>query len=247
MIGSGRWAGSSAGSRVSSSSTACPKLPTRRASICNYSYESDLTRAVDRAPVTERFAFEVVGDKVSIFNGGMFDMDADIWQMFSDWVQREHPDDFAAMYDANAYPPNPRFDDASIALWERHVDEFVSSPEAHAPPSADAPTRAQLGAKARMICAAAAFEASFRTLGDSELAGGLKPASQNAMEQLRALPRPAEDAAQIDQLFALLEDINRAVVEDRWFHINSFYALQEEKDALGGRDFWGCPVGPLGG
>jgi hypothetical protein len=208
--------------------------------VCNYSYENDLTRAVGRPPVTERFVFDVSGDKVWTISGGMFDVDADIWQTFSEWVRSEHPDDFAAMYDANTAPPNPRLDDASIALWERHVDEFVNSPEAHTPQSTAAPTRAQFGAKARMICAAAALEAPLTTMRYGR-------ASQNAMQQLRALPRPEEDAAEIDQLFSLLEEINRLVVADSWFHNNTFYGLQDEKVALGGRDFWGCPVGPLGG
>jgi hypothetical protein len=219
-----------------------PFRPDGGTVACNYTYENDLTRAVGRAPVTELFALDVVDDQVWTISGRMFDADADLWQMFSDWVRSEHPDDFAAMYDANTAPPNPRLDAASIALWERHVDDFVSSPEAHQPPSADAPTRAQFGARARMICAAAALEAPW--WGPHE---GMARASQNAMEQLRALPRPEEDATQIDQLFSLLEEYNRHVVADTWYHNNSFYDLQDEKNALGGRDFWGCPVGPLGG
>jgi hypothetical protein len=67
------------------------------------------------------------------------------------------------------------------------------------------------------------------------------------MEELRTLPRPEEDRAEIDELMSLLEDVNRHVIEDTWFHNEAFYDLQGEKDALGGRDFWGCPVGPLGG
>jgi hypothetical protein len=205
--------------------------------VCNYTYENDLTRAVGRAPVPGQFVLMVVGDKVAkfigggVFAGGMFDLDADIWQTFSDWVRSEHADDFAAMYTDTA-PPAPRLDEASIALWDRHVGEFVSSPEAHTPP-AGAPTRAQFGAKARMICATAAFEAQD---------GAGEPASQNAMEQLRALPRPEEDAAQIDQLFSLLEEINRRILANDWFHKGDFYSLAEEKDRLGGRDFWYCPV-----
>jgi hypothetical protein len=208
---------------------------------CHYTYENDITRAVGRAPVTDRFVLYVVGDKVARFDdGGMFDLDADIWQMFSDWVRSAHADDFAAMYYPNTAPLAPRLDEASIALWDRHVEEFVTSPEAHTP-APGPPTRAQFGAKARMICATANFEQwALRRWGPSPSPAALAQASQSAMEQLRALPRPNEDTAQIDRLFSLLEEIHRSVVLDVWFH--QIDHLIAEKDALGGRDFWGCPV-----
>jgi hypothetical protein len=219
---------------------AWPEIPDSATFACRYTYENDLTRAVGRAPVPGKFVFNVVDDKVARFNGGMFHLDADIWQLFSDWLRSEHPDDFAAMYYPTA-PPAPRLDQASIALWDRHVEEFVNSPEAHTP-APGPPTRAQFGAKARMICATVALETQpYGWVFTPEM---LARTSQSVMEQLRALPRPTEDAAEIDQLFSLLEEINSRVVLDTWFH--QIDHLIAEKDALGGRDFWGCPV-ELGG
>ena len=222
-----------------------PEVADAASVVCDYTYENDLTRALDRKAVNERFVFEIHGDTVALLSGGIFDVDAAVWQTFSDWVLSAHADDWPVMFDANSVTPQPRLDDASIALWERHVDEFVSSPEAHGTPAGVAPTRAQFDAQARAICATAALDAEANWWWGG--AGSLEQASQDAMEQLRALPRPEEDAAQIDQLFVLLEEINHRVVTDSWFHNSYFYDLQTEKDALGGRDYWGCPVGPLGG
>jgi hypothetical protein len=227
-----------------------PEVADSASVVCTYTYENDLTRAAARPAITVSLNLMVVGDQVTQVDGGMFDLDADLWLMFSDWIRREHPDDVAAMYRSSVEPPTPRLDEGSIALWERHVDEFVASPAVHTPPSA-ALTRAQFGAKARMICAAAALDAqaggwSGHT-GVNQTLAAIAPASQAAMKELRTLPRPEEDRAEIDELMSLLEDINRHVIEDTWFHNDAFYALQAEKEALGGRDFWSCPVGPLGG
>jgi len=120
--------------------------------FCGFTYENDLTRALEMDPVGHSIAFiidagsidaattqqtewyESMGDgTLDLFRSPnpqrrVFDRFGAVWDVFIDWISSRHPDDFGRMYDADR--GYPLLDQRSIGLWERYTDEFVASPQA---------------------------------------------------------------------------------------------------------------------
>ena len=240
--------------------------------FCSYTFENDLTRALGRGPVASFFHFSVEDDGIEHAADPLhFDAYADIGHMFSEWMLRNHPDDHQRMYSYlpesspldRSVLPMVSLTPMSIALWERYVDEFVASPEAVAPPSAEGLTSPEYGAQARRICAAASIE--FATvlagLGPPGPYLGHNPAahqaavriSEEALAELRTLRPPEEDRAHLDEIFSLME---REIAVDRQLAAAASAGatalvdelnrervnLTHQKDRLGGGDFAYCPV-----
>jgi hypothetical protein len=88
---------------------------------CAYRYENRLTRAVRAEPVTGSFLLTISDDGIeTVRNEFGYYLG---WDMFLDWASNTHADDFGQMFDAaNSFP---FLDEPSIALWERHSEEFV--------------------------------------------------------------------------------------------------------------------------
>ncbi len=116
--------------------------------VCDFTSEIDLGRALDWPPASDSFRIIVGGASIEhAIEGSGFDAYSDLLFMFKRWVAANHPDDLERMFlhptnrvsrvgpildgevyvAINAYP---LFDGTSIALWDRYVDEFTSSPEA---------------------------------------------------------------------------------------------------------------------
>jgi hypothetical protein len=123
---------------------------------CGFTYENDLTRALDVGPVPTTLSFVIDDGRIETawFGGGgdaiynMFgspgpirnrpggqnpDLFGPVWDMFIEWLSSHYPEDFGRMYDPDygyPVPGYPILDPASIGLWERYTDEFVASPGA---------------------------------------------------------------------------------------------------------------------
>jgi len=116
---------------------------------CGFTYENDLTRALQMDPVGHSIAFiidagsidaattqqtewyESMGDgRLNLFrspNPQRTDRFGAVWDMFIDWISSRDPDDFGRMYDADR--GYPLLEPESVGLWERYTDEIVASPE----------------------------------------------------------------------------------------------------------------------
>lgn len=231
--------------------------------FCPYTFENELTRTFGREPLNRDFHLHIGDGEIDATGDQLqFDAFADIWQMFSEWVATNHPNDFERMYSSPS-SLTPLLDQTSIALWERHIDEFVASPEAVNQPSTGGLTSGQYSAQTRMICAGAytSFATVLAGLGPPSPYLGHHPAaheaaariSEEALQELRALRPPEENQAHLDRVFSLMEQeiyVDRqlaaaasagdtALVEEL---SRQRVGLTHQKDALGGRDFWYCPV-----
>jgi hypothetical protein len=119
---------------------------------CGFTYENDLTRALEMDPVGHSIAFIIDAGSIDAattqqtewygsMGDGSFnlfrspnpqrlvsDRFGAVWDVFIDWISSRHPDEFGRMYDAGR--GYPLLDPRSIRLWERYTDEFVASPQA---------------------------------------------------------------------------------------------------------------------
>jgi hypothetical protein len=69
----------------------------------------------------------VEGKIVSIVDGtdeGPNEFSNQIWEPFADWIEENHPDDRAVMYDP--FPYGWRITDESIPVWEQRLREYVA-------------------------------------------------------------------------------------------------------------------------
>lgn len=231
--------------------------------FCPYTFENSLTRAFGREPVASYFFLTI--DDLQIGSAGdqlHLDAYADIWYFFSEWVTTNHPMRFEQMFFSRT-SLTPRLDPASITLWSHSVDEFVASAEALPPLSTDELTSAEYGAQARQICAAAftSFTSVLAGLGppspylgyDAVAHEAAARISEEALAELRALPQPVNDRPRLERLFLLMEQeiaVDRqlataasvgdtALVDEL---MRERIGLTHQKDSMGGRDFWNCPV-----
>jgi hypothetical protein len=184
--------------------------------FCSFTYESDLTRHFDRAPVAVNMWLEMDAGWLAIDAGRgrmlrfvlgshYFDLDADIGFLFEDWVSTHHPADSARMYRSPGSTA-PRVDPTSIELWDRYLDEFTSS--AAKSLLADQPrTMAEYGARVRSICARADVrfekERAASQPGGARLEAAARIGSES-LEELRGL-QPPETTDQLDEVFSQME------------------------------------------
>jgi hypothetical protein len=208
---------------------------TRGVVGCSFTYENDLTRALDMRPVPIEisFAIEAATIRTAWFGGGgdvvynMFgspdplryrpgsgaNLFGGVWDMFIEWLSSHYPEDFARMYDPDygyPVPGYPILDAASIELWERHTDEFVASPQAVADSLTAWAASQSFEVQASRICMTKS-DALWQTTQDEELQGpefalAMAEASEEALTELRALPLETEaDRATMDAFIPLAE------------------------------------------
>lgn len=99
---------------------------------CDYTLENDWTRALGQTAMTGRFRMEVSEGRIvwltEDFPFGEFE---DAWGKVIDWVQNNHPDDFATMFldgpPGAGLAESAQLTPESMALWERYNPEIVQS------------------------------------------------------------------------------------------------------------------------
>jgi hypothetical protein len=95
---------------------------------CSYQFENDWTRSLEHAPVTGEIQIVVADGQITGLTSYLStEQFGDVWISVLDWVTLNHPDDFDLMYIPGG--TGPLIDDTSIALWERHTEEFVAQME----------------------------------------------------------------------------------------------------------------------
>jgi hypothetical protein len=135
---------------------------------CDYTSEWKLSRALGIDPWRVVNVLEIEDGHVQSLRveGDQGALDA-TWNPFRDWVERNHTDDVALMFDPDG--SNPILDDVSIALWERYTDEeSLASFVTHAQQS----LQAQQSVVESSLATVNAFMAAW-VAGDGEAAAGL--------------------------------------------------------------------------
>lgn len=159
----------------------------RGTATCGYSFENDLTRVLGREALTGSFLLLVVDGKVARATD-LFPIPAyeDVWESFLAWVTDRNADDAGRMFVDDA--TRPRWDAASIALWERYVDEYVA---------AAAPYVARNAA----ICAAphATLSGALAELRADPAPEPLRPLAQGAFARVDALASETDPGERTDR------------------------------------------------
>lgn len=202
--------------------------PRRGVVGCTFPYENDLTRALGLRPqsMTVSFVTDAGGIKTAWFGAGgdfvynMFgypnenrgreDLFGDVWDMFIEWLSSRYPGDFVRMYDADR--GYPILDRDSIALWQRHTDEFVTLPPGS---FTDWLANQSFEAQARRICVTATNDFWARAEADDlrgrALDAALADVSEETLATLRTLPLQTDaDRATMNAFIPLA---------DRWIEL----------------------------
>lgn len=97
---------------------------------CTYAYENAWTQALGRPVSLDNYRFVIANGQIqevsTVFGPSGFVIDA--WLEFRQWVQDNHPEDLAAMYDfSNPAEDIPIVTPEALVLWEQHNNESVAS------------------------------------------------------------------------------------------------------------------------
>jgi len=88
---------------------------------CAYTMEDDLLRALGRPSATGSLVLGIDSGEIQDLSDVLGRGYLDTWETFIEWLERGHPDDFAAMFYPDGF--NPLLEPASIALWESYTDD----------------------------------------------------------------------------------------------------------------------------
>jgi hypothetical protein len=205
--------------------------PKRGVVGCVFTYENDLTRALEMQPAYTGLSFVIDAGRIetawfgaggdccyNMFGspdpvrdrpGGEPDLSGPVWDMFIELLSTNHAEDFERMYDPDyGYPVAgyPILDPASIRLWERYTDEFVASPQALRRSFAEWMANQSFEVQAGRICMTATQEFRATKPGGPAFLGALADASEETLVELRALPLDTEaDRATMDAFVPLAE------------------------------------------
>jgi hypothetical protein len=93
---------------------------------CSVEVVADVAQALGLEPGTGTYRIIVDDGQVRSVRLNFEDFGGleEAWDVFRVWVEENHPDDVATMYD-----PATEFSAQSIALWEQYVDEYLASLE----------------------------------------------------------------------------------------------------------------------
>jgi hypothetical protein len=116
--------------------------PTRTVVHCTFDWHQLRSDEIGLGPYEGDYDITIEERKVVAFSieGSIADFSPQIWEPFAAWVQANHPDDVAVMYDP--YPTGWRITEESISLWEQRNKEWVAAVQALAewPPATETAT-----------------------------------------------------------------------------------------------------------
>jgi hypothetical protein len=97
---------------------------------CAYTYEDALSEALGVGPFDgSRWDLVIVGGQIQVaeevWDGTDYKLQAG--NVFRQWLSNNHPDDMRAMIDFDSALSSMLTTPESIALWEKHTQEFIAS------------------------------------------------------------------------------------------------------------------------
>ena len=187
---------------------------------CGFTYENDVTRALEMPPTDGGLALYIdegtVTDASTRDANGVSnlfrspdpereDLFGPVWDTFINWIANTHPEDLGRMYDpVQGYP---LLDPTSIELWQLHTDEFIDSEVLRS-------VEESFEFQARRICKSATDEFWARVrdghLRGHEFYAALADISEERLAALLAIPPETEaDRATMRGFTQFSEDLTQ--------------------------------------